>query len=107
MIHVAVRGPFGEAHAVERRAHRLLERSNVKNEWFAVTPEGAIGAVLAARKFPSQQPVLPSGSAVSRLHPAEGLPLFAFERVCIGSVASVERVRRDLWQVCRAAIRGR
>ena len=52
VIHVAVRVPFGEAHAVERRAHRLLEQSKVKNEWFDITPEGGIAAVLAARNFP-------------------------------------------------------
>ena len=47
-LHLAVAVPFHEAHAIERRAHRLLARSCVRNEWFEATPAEAIAAVQSA-----------------------------------------------------------
>ena len=47
-LHLAVAVPFAEAHAIERRAHRLLARSCVRNEWFEVSPAEAIAAVKSA-----------------------------------------------------------
>jgi hypothetical protein len=47
-LHLAVAVPFAEAHAIERRAHRLLARSCVRNEWFEVSPADAIAAVKSA-----------------------------------------------------------
>ena len=47
-LHLAVAVPFHEAHAIERRAHRSLARSCVRNEWFDVAPEAAIEAVKSA-----------------------------------------------------------
>ncbi len=47
-LHLAVAVPFGEAHAIERRAHRLLARSCVRNEWFETTAKEAIAAVQTA-----------------------------------------------------------
>ena len=47
-LHLAVAVPFGEAHAIERRAHRLLARSCVRNEWFETTRDEAIKAVQTA-----------------------------------------------------------
>ena len=44
-LHLAVAVPFGDAHAIERQAHRLLARSCVRNEWFEATREEAIQAV--------------------------------------------------------------
>ncbi len=49
-LHLAVAVPFGEAHAIERGAHRHLARSCVRNEWFEATPKEAIEAVEAAAK---------------------------------------------------------
>ena len=47
-LHLAVAVPFGEAHAIERQAHRLLARSCVRNEWFETTAKEAIAAVRKA-----------------------------------------------------------
>ena len=47
-LHLAVAVPFHDAHAIERRAHRLLARSCVRNEWFETTPQEAIAAVKSA-----------------------------------------------------------
>ncbi len=47
-LHLAVAVPFEDAHAIERRAHRLLARSCVRNEWFEATREEAIQAVQSA-----------------------------------------------------------
>ncbi len=47
-LHLAVAVPFGEAHAIERAAHRLLARSCVRNEWFEATAAEAIQAVQTA-----------------------------------------------------------
>ena len=47
-LHLAIAVPFHEAHAIERRAHRLLARTCVRNEWFDVTPPEAIAAVQSA-----------------------------------------------------------
>ena len=47
-LHIAVAVPFGDAHAIERGAHRLLARSCVRNEWFEATPAEAIAAVKSA-----------------------------------------------------------
>ena len=65
MLHVAVRVPFGEARAIEWKAHQLLQRSHVKNEWFDLVPSRAIvTTVLQAAKvdMPSPKPVCPSYS---------------------------------------------
>ena len=37
-----------EAHAVEQRAHKLLARYRVRNEWFETTPAEAVAAVRSA-----------------------------------------------------------
>ena len=47
-LHLAVAVPFHEAHTIKRRAHRLLARSCVRNEWFETTPADAIAAVKSA-----------------------------------------------------------
>ena len=47
-LHLATAVPFDQAHAIERRAHRILSRSCVRNEWFETTPAEAIKAVQAA-----------------------------------------------------------
>ena len=47
-LHLSVAVPFEEAHAIERRAHRLLARSCVRNEWFETTPAEAMAAVKSA-----------------------------------------------------------
>ena len=61
-LHLAVAVPFGDAHAIERRAHRLLARSCVRNEWFEATREEAIHAVQTA--------VAPTSPAKPVAHPA-------------------------------------
>ena len=47
-LHLAFAVPFGDAHAIERRAHRILARSCVRNEWFETTAKEAIDAVQTA-----------------------------------------------------------
>ena len=47
-LHMAVAVPFEDAHTIERRAHRLLARSCIRNEWFEATPAEAIAAVQSA-----------------------------------------------------------
>lgn len=76
ILHAAVRVPFGEAHAVERRAHRLLADVCARNEWFHATPEEAIAAVHAAASPP--KPVPPEWRPAAVL--AGALPLFAYRR---------------------------
>ena len=90
VIHVAVRVPFGEAHVVERRAHRMLERSRVKNEWFDLKPNDAIEAVLEATKAVEVSLPLPCPSSL------EGLPLFAFRQPHIGSAKLATQDKRAL-----------
>ena len=51
VLHVAVRVPFHQAHAIERRAHRMLVQLHVKNEWFDAAPEEAMSVVLNAVKL--------------------------------------------------------
>ena len=59
-LHVAVSVPFGEEHAVERRAHRALAKACVRNERFAVTPAEAVTAVREAADPPKEvAPALP------------------------------------------------
>lgn len=73
-LHVAIPIPFGEAHAIERRAHRALARSCVRNEWFEATPAEAINAVRAA-VAPAIQPAQPTPAEwrISRAHRANPL----------------------------------
>ena len=108
VIHVAVRVPFDEAHQIEHRAHRLLERTRVRNEWFEATPAAAMAAVLAAA-HPAKiaAPVIRSPSA-------QALPLFSYTRMSVSpspigvSPSPIgESARRPLWQVFRAALGGR
>ena len=47
-LHLAVAVLFHEAHAIERRAHRLLAKACVRNEWFETTPADAMAAVRSA-----------------------------------------------------------
>ncbi len=105
-LHLAVAVPFQDAHAIERRVHRLLARSCVRNEWFETTAEEAIAAVQTAssraakpvqsapaewqitrgKKVPDIGPLLAAGR---QLRPAAAfhkaavpppLPLFEFNR---------------------------
>ncbi len=63
VLHVAVRVPFDEAHVIERRAHRMLVQTHVKNEWFDTTPARAISAVLQAGR--PCTPLLPGATPVA------------------------------------------
>ncbi len=76
ILHAAVRVPFAQAHAVERRAHKLLADVCARNEWFHCTPEKAIAAVQEAAT-PSK-PIPPEWRPASVL--AGALPLFAYRR---------------------------
>ncbi len=76
VLHAAVRVPFGDAHAVERRAHRLLADVCARNEWFHATPAEAIAAVQDAANPP--KPVPPEWRPANVL--AGALPLFAYRR---------------------------
>jgi hypothetical protein len=48
LIHAAIAVPFGAAPDVEHKAHRLLGRMCVRNEWFETTPAEALFAVYTA-----------------------------------------------------------
>ena len=74
-LHLAIPVPFHEAHAIERRAHRLLARSCVRNEWFETTPADAIAAVKSATapREPAK-PVAQPTPAEWRLGKAERRP---------------------------------
>ena len=61
VLHVAVPVPFGEGHAVERRAHRALARCCVRNEWFDTTPAEAMAAVRSAAAPRMALPEQPGG----------------------------------------------
>ena len=117
-LHLAVAVPFGEAHAIERAAHRLLARSCVRNEWFEATAAEAIQAVQAAvagrtarveqaapaewritrgGRAPDVAPLLAAGRQVrpdAAFHkgprPAP-LPLFEFTRPEVDEQAMVDR----------------
>ncbi len=99
-LHLAAAVPFGEAHTIERRAHRALAKSCVRNEWFEATPAEAMAAVQAAmvpapvklptpaewrmsrahRPFVQPPTPLPLGRAVQQTAPAQAaLPLFDFQ----------------------------
>ncbi len=56
VLHAAVRVPFAQAHAVERRAHKLLADVCARNEWFHATPAEAIAAVEEAANPPKPVP---------------------------------------------------
>ena len=75
-LHVAVSVPFGEAHAIERRAHRALAHVCARNEWFAVTPAEAIAVVRQAAALTTLMP--PEWRQANVL--AGALPLFAYRR---------------------------
>lgn len=72
LLHLAVAVPFGEAHAIERRAHRLLARSCVRNEWFDTTPAEAIAAVQSAA---APRPLAKPAPAEWRISRAERKPV--------------------------------
>ncbi len=75
-LHLAVAVPFHEAHAVERRAHRLLARSCVRNEWFETTPAEAIAAVRSATAPTNvAKPVAQPAPAEWRINRAERRPV--------------------------------
>ncbi len=76
VLHLALRVPFGEAHAIERRAHRALAHICARNEWFAATPAEAMAAVQAAAASPKPVPMEWRAPQVL----AEALPLFAYRR---------------------------
>ena len=78
MLHAAVRVPFDEAHAIERRAHQLLQRSHVKNEWFDLLPSRAIVAVLQAAKVD-----VPSHAGVSIIFREAGQLLLPYPQPTI------------------------
>ena len=72
-LHAAVAVPFGEAHAVEARAHTALASSRGAGEWFNVTPAEAIAAVkVAARQEGLGAPLAGERSDIV------ALPLFAY-----------------------------
>jgi hypothetical protein len=48
LIHAAIAVPFKAAPDVELKAHRLLGRMCVRNEWFEATPAEALFAVYTA-----------------------------------------------------------
>ncbi len=75
-LHLAVAVPFHEAHAIERRAHRLLARSCVRNEWFETTPAEAIAAVqTATAPREAAKPVTQPAPAEWRISRAERRPV--------------------------------
>lgn len=55
ILHASVPVPFDEGLLVEQRAHRLLVRSCIRNEWFETTPEDAAAAVHAAVAWAEQR----------------------------------------------------
>jgi hypothetical protein len=74
-LHLAIAVPFDDAHVIERRAHRLLARSCVRNEWFETSPAEAIAAVqTAVEPRPMAKPAAPTEW---RLSPAERKPVRA------------------------------
>ena len=117
-LHLAVAVPFGEAHAIERAAHRLLARSCVRNEWFEATTAQAIAAVQTAvagrvaredqtapaewritrgGRAPDVAPLLAAGRQVRPraafhrgMEPAP-LPLFEFKRPIVDEQALVDQ----------------
>ena len=105
-LHVAVSVPFGEAHAIERRAHRALAKACVRNEWFAVSPAEAVAAVREAANPPEEAaPALPKEWQPRPVPDLTVLPLFGFRRE-VGPVAAACNAtpRRALLDVCRAVI---
>jgi hypothetical protein len=65
-LHLAIAVPFHEAQAIERRAHRLLAKACVRNEWFETTPKEAMAALQTAAA-----PRTVSGKALAQATPAE------------------------------------
>ena len=107
VMHAAVAVPFREAHSVERRAHQLLARSRVRNEWFETSPAEAMAAIHSASapfkgsatRAPDPSVIWPASSTwrISRApqgartpcstwgdHLGDGLPLFEFSRPAPG-----------------------
>ena len=104
-LHVAVAVPFGEAHAIERRAHRALARACVRNEWFSVTPAEAVAAVQEAADPPEKAPTLPDEWQPRATPDLDVLPLFGFKRQPgPGTTTCQSASRRALLDVCRAVI---
>ena len=73
VLHLAVPVAFGQAHAVEARAHLALASRRASGEWFNVQPAEAVAAVRAA----AGQEGLRAPSAGARSD-AGALPLFAY-----------------------------
>ncbi len=99
VLHVAVAVPFGEAHAIKRRAHRALARCCVRNEWFDTSPAEAVAAVRAAAEpVPAPLQPLPAEWQPRRLPDGtlDVLPLFGFR-----PAAPMLPLRRPLWQACQ------
>ncbi len=67
-LHLAAAVPFSEAHTIERRAHRALAKSCVRNEWFEATPTEAIAAVQAAMTSAPVKLPTPAEWRISRAH---------------------------------------
>ncbi len=105
-LHVAVSVPFGEAHAIERRAHRALAKACVRNEWFSVTPAEAVAAVREAANPPDEVAApLPEEWRPRPAPDLDVLPLFGFRRQAGVAVAVCQATpRRALLDVCRAVI---
>jgi hypothetical protein len=130
VLHVAIPVPFGEAHAIERRAHRALARSCVRNEWFEATPVEAVAAVKGAIRpqmtdveVPAEWRIGrsqrgPSRSANVLAKQADGpaqslklspLPLFEFRRAVQASAAGANDrhpVGWALWSQLRRSMSG-
>lgn len=101
LMHASVAVPFREAHAFERRAHQILARTRVRNEWFETTPADAVAAVhSAAAPFKRRTTAAPNPAVIwpptptwgiSRApaapSPADRSPLMAF--------AAARDVQRD------------
>lgn len=72
MIHAAIGVPFGVAPEVESKAHRLLGRMQVRNEWFAITPaEGLFAVYTAALPWMEKRRMLASPTMVASPTQAE------------------------------------
>ena len=78
-LHLAAAVPFDQAHVIERRAHRLLARSCIRNEWFEASPADAIAAVKTAMA-PQQAGKAPAEWQARKAAPAVA-PLLAAGRV--------------------------
>lgn len=67
VLHASIAVPFNDALAVERRAHRLLVRPCVRNEWFETTPAAAVAAVCGKVVVAARRPAKWRLSRLQRL----------------------------------------